>query len=76
MSTLLSVVGDSDVRADDTEVRKSTPLTSPFIEGIYGAVVDESIKLPAHIIGIGGRLAAPLLPHHRAYGSRTRRFGQ
>jgi hypothetical protein len=26
-------------------------------------------------IGIGGRLATPLLPHHRAYGSRTRRFG-
>ncbi len=22
-------------------------------------------------IGIGGRLAAPPLPHHRAYGSRT-----
>jgi len=21
------------------------------------------------LIGIGGRLAAPLLPHHRAYGS-------
>jgi len=25
--------------------------------------------------GIGGRFAAPLLPHHRAYGSRARRFG-
>jgi D-arabinose 1-dehydrogenase-like Zn-dependent alcohol dehydrogenase len=23
------------------------------------------------MIGIGGRLAAPPLPHHRAYGSRT-----
>jgi hypothetical protein len=23
------------------------------------------------IIGIGGSLATPLLPHHRAYGSRT-----
>ncbi len=33
---LLSVVGDSDVRANDTEVGKGTPLTSPFIEGIYG----------------------------------------
>ena len=30
---------------------------------------------PQAMIGIGGRLAAPLLPHHRAYGSRTRRFG-
>jgi hypothetical protein len=25
-------------------------------------------------IGIGGHLAMPPLPHHRAYGSRTRRF--
>ena len=31
---------------------------------------------PQAKIGIGGRLATPLLPHHRAYGSRTRRFGQ
>ena len=35
MITLLSVVGDSDVRAKDTEVGEGTPLTSPFIEGIY-----------------------------------------
>ena len=35
MITLLSVVGDSDVRAKDTEVGRGTPLTSPFIEGIY-----------------------------------------
>lgn len=26
-------------------------------------------------IGIGGSLAAPALPHHRAYGSVPRRFG-
>ncbi len=26
-------------------------------------------------IGIGGRLAAPHLPHHRAYGSRTAAVG-
>src|SRR3954468_3549870 len=26
-------------------------------------------------IGIGGRLTAPPLPHHRAYGSVPRRFG-
>jgi len=36
MITLLGVVGDSDVRAKDSEVGKATPLTSPFIEGIYG----------------------------------------
>ena len=28
----------------------------------------------AVLIGIGGHLAVPPLPHHRAYGSRTRRF--
>jgi hypothetical protein len=28
----------------------------------------------AAMIGIGGHLAVPPLPHHRAYGSRTRRF--
>ena len=33
-------------------------------------------RRPSRMIGIGGRLATPLLPHHRAYGSRTRRFGQ
>src|SRR5215510_7046121 len=27
------------------------------------------------IIGIGGSLTAPPLPHHRTYGSRIRRFG-
>jgi hypothetical protein len=27
------------------------------------------------IIGIGRSLAAPLLPHHRTYGSRIRQFG-
>jgi hypothetical protein len=26
-------------------------------------------------IGIGGHLAMPLLPHHRTYGARIRRFG-
>ena len=26
------------------------------------------------MIGIGGRLAVPPLPHHRAYGSVPRRF--
>ena len=36
MNILLGVVVDSDVRANDTEVRRGTPLTSPFIEGIYG----------------------------------------
>jgi len=29
----------------------------------------------ATAIGIGGCLAAPFLPHHRAYGSVPRRFG-
>ena len=38
MKTLLGVVGDLDVRAKDTEVGEGTPLTSPFIEGIYGEI--------------------------------------
>jgi hypothetical protein len=46
MNTLLVVVVDSDVRAKDTEVGKGTPLTSPFIEGIY---VNAGIALqPTH----------------------------
>ena len=28
------------------------------------------------LIGIGRGLATPLLPHHRTYGSRIRRFGR
>ena len=28
------------------------------------------------LIGIGGHLAMPPLPHHRAYGSVPRRFGR
>src|SRR5829696_9580867 len=31
--------------------------------------------LPRTSIGIGGSLARPPLPHHRAYGSVPRRFG-
>jgi len=43
MITLLSVVRDSDVRARDTEVGEGMPLTSPFIEGIYGMAIGASI---------------------------------
>jgi hypothetical protein len=35
LKNLLSVVVDSDVRVNDTEVGEGAPLTSPFIEGIY-----------------------------------------
>ena len=28
------------------------------------------------LIGIGGNLTAPALPHHRTYGSRIRRFDE
>ena len=31
--------------------------------------------MPLQKIGIGGHLAMPPLPHHRAYGSVPRRFG-
>jgi hypothetical protein len=42
MKNLLSVIGDSDVWATDTEVGKRTPLTSPFIEGICGGEIPHS----------------------------------
>src|SRR5271165_475159 len=35
---------------------------------------DEESKQLGGLIGIGGRLATPPLPHHRAYGSVPRRF--
>ena len=37
----------------------------------HGCLLDDPF---APMIGIGGHLAVPPLPHHRAYGSRTRRF--
>ena len=43
--------------------------------GASSAVVDER-KSPWTVIGIGGHLAMSPLPHHRAYGSVPRRFGQ
>jgi len=47
MITLLSVVGDSDVRAKDTEVVEGIPLTSPFIEGICEVVGRVAFNPPA-----------------------------
>jgi hypothetical protein len=46
MNVLLGVVVDSDVWATDTEVGIGTPLTSPFIEGIWGAVGVELFEHP------------------------------
>ena len=46
-------------------------LLSPIFGFLMALVVDILIGL---LIGIGGHLAVPPLPHHRAYGSRTRRF--
>src|SRR3954451_14860885 len=49
--------------------------------GLRGSLADPLPNLPAwhrarpRPIGIGGRLATPPLPHHRAYGSVPRRFG-
>ena len=45
----------------------------------YSFIVDTRSRLHmnvrfAPVIGIGGRLATPPLPHHRAYGSVPRRF--
>jgi hypothetical protein len=44
--------------------------TSDSVEILCTAAKDASAKM----IGIGGSLAAPPLPHHLAYGSVPRRF--
>ena len=49
MKNLLGVVGDSDVRVNDTEVGEGAPLTSPFIEGIWkckGGATADWAKIP------------------------------
>ena len=43
-----------------------------FGEGTFASTHGNGQDAPT--IGIGGHLAVPPLPHHRAYGSRTRRF--
>jgi len=53
MNTLLVVVVDSDVRAKDTEVGKGTPLTSPFIEGIYENQGGSRCRLSHRSLGFG-----------------------
>ena len=48
------------------------------LDGVEAVVTGQDIGAnpigPFIKIGIGGRLAAPPLPHHRAYGSVPRRF--
>src|SRR5271167_1400417 len=46
-------------------------LTVPFSSL---AAQHPAARAPCGLIGIGGRLATPPLPHHRAYGSVPRRF--
>src|SRR5207237_2917772 len=58
----------------DEHTRGSTLLLEELAEQALGGLLvapalDKNIE-----IGIGGRLAAPPLPHHRAYGSVPRRF--
>jgi hypothetical protein len=40
-----------------------------FAEGTFAGTHGNEQDAPMN--GIGGRLAVPPLPHHRAYGSRT-----
>src|SRR5215469_732980 len=48
---------------------------APARQAVSFAVLD--VVARSHLlIGIGGSLAAPPLPHHRAYGSVPRRFDQ
>src|SRR5690348_7066307 len=44
---------------------------APFLLPVVGTAANS----PPVSIGIGGHLAMPPLPHHRAYGSVPRRFG-
>src|SRR5215813_7079158 len=43
--------------------------------GCTGDFHPQAVGHVRHTIGIGGHLAMPPLPHHRAYGSVPRRFG-
>ena len=61
-------------------VRVTATVGSSFLEPPAPSFLrarDHTIgKGPWKLIGIGGHLAMSPLPHHRAYGSVPRRFGQ
>src|SRR6516164_218538 len=48
--------------------------TKAAVAGLTRALAADHSPDGIRVIGIGGHLAVPPLPHHRAYGSRTRRF--
>ena len=51
------------------------PPSENYVIGAWaGVVASKANDRCGSSIGIGGHLAMPPLPHHRAYGSRTRRF--
>src|SRR5208283_4261827 len=49
-------------------VAQNHPSVSAFPDSIIGSACTSTFS---RLIGIGGHLAVPPLPHHRAYGSRT-----
>ena len=52
------------------EMKRMAAAQRDEIARLKGLKGRPSIK-PSGMIGIGGHLAVPPLPHHRAYGSRT-----
>ena len=62
---------------DEVELRQAIEKQLNRVElanGFTRAVVVGNPRGLEHAIGIGGHLAVPPLPHHRAYGSVPRRF--
>ena len=58
-----------DAGAADASSRSATQAPSMISRAAAALVAGSTVACV--LIGIGGRLAAPPLPHHRAYGSRT-----
>ena len=57
--------------------RGSRDLAKSYLDFLYSPEGQRIIAENGNrVIGIGGRLATPPLPHHRAYGSVPRRFDQ
>ena len=65
----LAVAGDEDGNVFEEKTRVLRP--PPRSRGWRGKIGASALE---RLIGIGGRLAAPPLLHHRAYGSVPRRF--
>lgn len=72
----------TDIRALGIKAHRASPTPRAFVQSGFNEVRIRfrtpnpcaDLTEASRLIGIGGRLAAPPLPDHRAYGSVTRRF--